>query len=273
MAKRWIVAVGLGVFAASVILPLLWVLLTSLKSSPEIFASPWSLPRELRWSNYAKAWTEAGIARCFLNSVIVTSVTLLILLPIGAMAAYVLVRYPFRGSRGVLMAFLGGMTFPIFLAIVPLFLLLRSLGLLNSLEGLILVYVAYSLPFTIFVMTGFFHTLPGELLEAAMMDGCGHFAAFRSVMLPLARPGLIVVGIFNAIGLWNEYPLALVIVMSEETRTLPLGLAKLMMTQYYQSDWGALFAGLVIVMGPVLLLYWAFRDRIHDVMIAGALKG
>lgn len=273
MIKRLLTAAGLGAFAASVVLPLIWVAVTSFKSSPEVFASPWALPGELRWVNYAKAWQEAGIARCFTNSLIVTLATLAILLPVGSMAAYVLARYPFRGSRWVFTGFLGGMMFPIFLAIVPLFLLLRDLALLDTLEGLILVYVAYSLPFTVFVMTGFFHTLPQELLEAAMIDGCGHVAAFRRVMLPLARPGLIVVGIFNAIGLWNEYPLALVIVVSDEVRTLPLGIANLMMMEHYQSDWGALFAGLVIVMGPVLAVYWAFRDRIHDTMVAGALKG
>ncbi|MBM3496269.1 MAG: carbohydrate ABC transporter permease [Armatimonadetes bacterium] len=273
MIRRALIVIGLGAFAASVVLPLIWVAVTSVKSSPEIFASPWSLPAELRWVNYARAWREAGIARCFANSLIVTLATLAILLPVGSMAAYVLARYPFRWSRWILTGFLGGMMFPIFLAIVPLFLLLRDLALLDSLEGLILVYVAYSLPFTVFVMTGFFHTLPAELLEAAMIDGCGHVAAFRKVMLPLARPGLIVVGIFNAIGLWNEYPLALVIAVSDEIRTLPLGIANLMMMEHYQSDWGALFAGLVIVMGPVLAVYWAFRDRIHDTMIAGALKG
>ncbi len=273
MIRRALITIGLGVFALSVVLPLVWVLVTSFKSSPEIFASPWSLPSELRWVNYARAWQEAGIARCFLNSLIVTVATLVILLPIGSMAAYVLARYPFRWSRWVLTAFLGGMMFPIFLAIVPLFLLLRDLNLLDSLEGLVLVYVAYSLPFTIFVMTGFFHTLPHELLEAAMIDGCSHVGAFWKVMLPLARPGLIVVGIFNAIGLWNEYPLALVIAVSEDIRTLPLGIANLMMMEHYQSDWGALFAGLVIVMGPVLAVYWAFRDRIHETMVAGALKG
>ncbi|NUQ69531.1 MAG: carbohydrate ABC transporter permease [Chthonomonadales bacterium] len=273
MIRRALSVIGLSAFAASVALPLVWVLMTSFKSSPEIFASPWSIPGELRWVNYAKAWQEAGIARCFVNSLKVTAATMLILLPVGSMAGYILARYPFRGSRWVLTAFLGGMMFPIFLAIVPLFLLLRDLGLLNSLEGLTLVYVAYSLPFTIFVMTGFFHTLPAELLEAAMIDGCGHGAAFWRVMLPLARPGLVVVGIFNAIGLWNEYPLALVIALSDEIRTLPLGIANLMMMEHYQSDWGALFAGLVIVMGPVLAVYWAFRDRIHDTMVAGALKG
>lgn len=260
-------------FALTVILPLVWMVLTSLKSSHEIFASPWGLPESPRWGNYVKAWQEAGIARCFGNSVIVTLATLGVLLPVGAMAAYVLARYPFRGAKWVFGAFLGGMTFPLFLTIVPLFMLLADFGLIDSLGGIVLVYIAYSLPFTVFVLTGFFRTLPADLLEAAMIDGCSHAAAFWRVMLPLVKPGLIVVGIFNAIGLWNEYPLALVLLSSDEVRTLPLGVANLMMVEHYQSDWGALFAGLVIVMGPVLALYWVFRDRIHDTMVAGALKG
>lgn len=264
---------ALLLFALTVVVPLAWVFITSVRSSQEIFANPWGIPLKPHWENFASAWIEAGIAQTFLNSLGVMLATLAILLPLGSMAAYVLARYPFRGSRLVLSAYLGGMMFPLFLAIVPLFMLLRTLGLLDSLHGLTLVYVAYSLPFTVFVMTGFFHTLPQELAEAAMIDGCGHISAFTRVMLPLARPGLVVVGIFNAIGLWNEYPLALVLVATPEIRTLPLGVANLMMTEHYQSNWGALFAGLVIVMGPVLAIYWAFRDRIHDTMVAGAIKG
>jgi N-acetylglucosamine transport system permease protein len=273
LLRDGLVMAALAAFALTVVLPLVWVFVTSLKSSPEVFRSPWSLPASPRWDNYARAWREAGIGQCALNSLLVTLGTLAILLPIGSMAAYIFARYPFRGSRTLFGAFLGGMTFPLFLTIVPLFFLLQALGLFDSLEGLTLVYVAYSLPFTVFVMTGFFQTLPQELVESAMIDGCGHTMAFWKVMLPLARPGLLVVGIFNAIGLWNEYPLALVLVVSDEIRTLPLGVANLMMTEHYQSDWGALFAGLVIVMGPVLAVYWAFRDRIHDTMVAGALKG
>lgn len=273
MIRRALVNLGLLLFGLSVLLPLLWVLVTALKTNQEIFASPWSLPQTPRWDNFARAWQEAGIAGYFGNSLIVTGVTLLILLPVGAMAAYIFARYPFRGSSLLFAGFLGGMMFPLFLTIVPLFLLLNQMGLWDSLTGLILVYVAYSLPFTVFVLTGFFQTQPRELLEAAMIDGCGHAQAFRRVMLPLAKPGLVVVGIFNAIGLWNEYPLALVIVVSEELRTLPLGLANMMMVEHYQSDWAALFAGLVIVMFPVLLVYWLFRDRIHETMVAGALKG
>ena len=259
--------------ALAVLLPLAWVLVSSLKTGTEIVSSPWSWPHSPQWANYSHAWSEAGIGSAFLNSLIVTVSTLLILLPIGAMAAYVLAKYIFPGSKAILAGFMGGMMFPHFLVIVPLFFILRSVHLMDTKTGLTLVYVAYSLSFTIFVLSGFFQSLPDELADAAMIDGCGHAGTFWRVMLPLARPGLIVVGIFNAIGLWNEYGLALVLMPSEQNRTLPLGLANLTMTQQYQSDWGALFAGLVIVMLPVLVVYWIFRNRIHDTMLAGAIKG
>lgn len=257
----------------AVLLPLVWVLFSSVKQGSAILGNPFGLPSELRWANYGKAWGEAGIGKAFVNSLIVTVITLGILIPIGAMAAYVLAKYTFRGSKAVAVTFLGGMMFPHFLVVVPLFLMLRDLKMLDTLHGLIIVYVAYSLSFTIFVLTGFFQTLPDELAEAAQLDGCTHAGTFWRVMLPLAKPGLIVVGIFNAIGLWNEYGLALVLLPSEKNHTLPIGIANLTMTQQYQADWGALFAGLVIVMLPVLVVYWFFRDRIYDTMLAGAVKG
>lgn len=258
---------------AGVLLPLLWVLISSVKPAAQILGDPFGLPKELVWSNYGKAWSEAGIGQAFVNSVIVTVATLVVLLPIGAMAAYVLAKYVFPGVKLLQATFLGGMMFPHFLVIVPLFLMLREMKMLDTLHGLVLVYVAYSLSFTVFVLTGFFQTLPDELGEAAMLDGCSHSGVFWRVMLPLARPGIIVVGIFNAIGLWNEYGLALVLLPGEANRTLPLGIANLTMTQQYQADWGALFAGLVIVMAPILIAYWFFRDKIHEAMLAGAVKG
>jgi N-acetylglucosamine transport system permease protein len=257
----------------AVLLPLVWVLLSSVKQGADILGHPFGLPGDLQWSNYGKAWGEAGIGQAFVNSWFVTVATLAILIPIGAMAAYVLAKYTFRGSKAIAVTFLGGMMFPHFLVVVPLFLMLRDLKMLDTLHGLVIVYVAYSLSFTIFVLTGFFQTLPDELGEAAQLDGCTHAGTFWRVMLPLARPGLLVVGIFNAIGLWNEYGLALVLLPSEKNHTLPLGIANLTMTQQYQADWGALFAGLVIVMFPVLVVYWIFRERIHDTMLAGAVKG
>jgi N-acetylglucosamine transport system permease protein len=273
LIKRALIGLGLFIFTLAVVLPLVWVLITSLKSGPEIFKSPWALPAAPHWENFGNAWGEAKIGAYFWNSLTISVATLAILLPIGAMAAYIFARYPFRGSKLFFGSFLAGLMVPQFLAIVPLFFLMQQLHILDTKIGLTIVYVAYSLPFTVFVLTGFFQTLPKELDEAAMMDGCGHARAFWRVMLPLAKPGLIVVGIFNAIGLWNEYSLALVLISSEENRTLPLGIANLVMVEHYQSDWGALFAGLVIVMLPVLIVYWIFRDKIHETMLAGALKG
>ena len=262
-----------ALFTLSVVLPLLWMTLTSFKSSSEIFASPWGLPTSPHFENFANAWKSAGIAHYFANSLIVTVATLIILLPIGAMAAYIFARYPFPGSKFLFGTFLGGMMFPQFLVIVPLFALMSNTHLIDTKMGLTIVYVAYSLPFTVFVLTGFFQTLPKDLDEAAMIDGCTHSRTFWQVMLPLARPGLIVVGIFNAIGLWNEYSLALVLANSEQNKTLPLGIANLAMVMHYSGDWGALFAGLVIVMIPVLIVYWIFREKIHETMLAGAIKG
>lgn len=262
----WLCILGIG-------LPLLWVLVSSLKGSLEVISEPWGFPAQPKWSNYRTAWVDANVGTGLLNSTITTVGTLLILLPIGAMAAYVLARSPFRGSKAIFGLFLSGMMFPVFLVIVPLFIQMRTLGLTDSLPGLILVYVAYSLSFTIFVLFGFFVSIPKEMDEAAMLDGCSPSRAFWQIMLPLARPGLIVAGVFNAIGLWNEYGLALVLVNRKEFRTLPLAVADLTQTQQYQADYGALFAALVVVMAPMLIAYLFVKDRLREAMLAGAVKG
>ncbi|RYG34178.1 carbohydrate ABC transporter permease [bacterium] len=271
--RRVPVFVLLLVFVGTMLLPFLWTIASSFKTGASILGDPWALPKRLGSENYLSAWREAGIGSAFGNSLIVTIASMAILIPIGSMAAYVLTKYVFPGSKLIMGGFLTGMMFPHFLVVVPLFLMLRDMSLLDTRTGLVLVYVAYSLSFTIFVLSGFFEALPDELAEAAMLDGCSHAGTFWKVMFPLARPGVVIVAIFNAIGLWNEYGLALVLLPSEANRTLPLGIANLTMTQQYQSDWGALFAGLVIVMLPVLALYWAFRDKVHEAMLAGAVKG
>lgn len=269
----------LAVYAVIVIYPLFWVAIASFKTSTEISQNPWGMPGELRWSNYVTAWQgdpaggDVGLASAFLNSVMVTTISLAFILLIGAMAAYVLARFVFTGSGILYNVFLFGMMFPVFLGIIPLYLLLNSVGLLNTFPGLILVYVAYSLSFTIFIMTGFFKTLPGELAEAGAIDGCSHFGVFWKIMLPLARPGLITAGIFNAFGLWNEYPLALVLLTDTQKMTLPLAIASMAQKQHYQTDWGALFAGLVIVLVPTLVGYIFYQRRITEGLTAGAVKG
>lgn len=260
-------------YVALVVLPLVWVLVASLKGSGEIFRSPWSLPTTWHFENYANVWGNSRnpVGEPFLTSLGVSFATLFLLLPVGSMAAYVLARHKFRGSGAVLTLFLAGMMVPNLLAAVPLRMLASETGLYDTYWGLILVYTAYSLGFTVFVMHGFFTGLPGELAEAARMDGAGHSTVFSKVMMPLARPGLIVVGIFNGIGLWNEYNLARIF-LTKEHYTLPLALANLVGQGVYDSNYGEIFAAMVMVMAPVLVVYWVFKERIQQAMLAGAVK-
>jgi len=270
---RALTYVPLAVYTVIVVYPMIWLLAASLKTSLELFESPWKLPAVPQWGNFARAWSKVGIGQCFANSVFVTAVSMFFILLIGSMAAYALARFAFKGRDLIHNVFMSGMMFPVFLGIVPLFLLLRNLGMWNNYFGLIASYVAFSLSFTVFILTGFFRSLPHELSEAGMIDGCSHFSVFWRIMLPIAKPGLIAAGIFNFFGIWNEYPLALVIIADNKLRTLPLGIAALVMQQQYETDWGALFAGLVIVMLPTLLVYLFFQRQITEGLTAGAVKG
>ncbi len=277
---RLLIYVFLCLYAVVVIYPMFWLVATSLKDSWSIFKSPWGLPTDFQWVNYKNAMEKGELAHKIWNSVLVDTVSLLLILLISAMAGYVLGRFRFRGNRPLFYMFLSGMTIPIFLAIVPLFALMNQIQipglnfkLLDTRLGLIIVYVAYSLSFTIFVLTGFFRSLPWELAEAAVIDGCKPNQVFWRIMLPLAKPGLATAGIFVFIGLWNEYPLALVLMSSEEGQTLPLGIANLTMSQKYQADWGALFAGLTIGVLPTLIMYAIFQRQIQEGLTAGAVKG
>lgn len=270
----------LCVYALLVIYPMFWLVTTSLKDSWGIFKTPWGLPTDLRWFNYSNAMEKGALAHKIWNSLLVDTISLVLILWFSAMAGYVLARFKFWGNRLLFGMFLSGMTVPVFLAIVPLFILMSSLRipivdipLLGTRTGLVIVYVAYSLSFTIFVLTGFFRGLPWELAEAAVIDGCTPSQIFWKIMLPLAKPGLATAGIFVFIGLWNEYPLALVLLQDEATHTLPLGIANLTMTQKYAADWGALFAGLTIGVLPTLVLYAFFQRQIQEGLTAGAVKG
>ena len=263
----------LAFWSIVVIFPMVWVIVSAFKSDAEIFMSPWMPPAELLWDNFVRAWSKANIGLYLLNTMTVNLPAIFFTLLFSAMAAYVLSRFDFPGNRFVFYAFLGGMLFPIFLALVPLFFLLNSLHILNSHFGLILVYIAYSLPFTVFFLTGFFKTLPTELLEAATIDGANHFQLFFLVAIPLAQNGLVSMGIFNFLGMWNQYILPLVLLTSNEKYVLSQGLAFLQHQQRYQSDWSGLFAAVVIVMLPTLIVYVIFQNQIQRGLTVGALKG
>ncbi|WP_171162436.1 carbohydrate ABC transporter permease [Streptomyces sp. I05A-00742] len=263
----------LVIWGLMVTLPLLWAVMSAFKTDKEIFSSPWALPKSLHFDAWSRAWSQAHMSQYFLNSTVVVAGSLAGTMLIGSMAAYVLARFDFPGNRFVYYLFVGGMSFPVILALVPLFFVMKNMQLLNTYPGLILVYIAYSLPFTVFFMTGFFRTLPSSVAEAAMIDGASHTRTFFQVMLPMAKPGLISVGIFNFLGQWNQYLLPAVLnIGDEDKKLLPQGLVALAASQRYRGDWSGLFAGLVIAMLPVLAAYIVFQRQVQSGLTAGALK-
>jgi ABC-type glycerol-3-phosphate transport system permease component len=276
--SRWLVPLVLCGYAVWVVFPMLWVAYSSLKPDAAIFRDTFALPHagDLHFDNYTRAWRQANFGEYFLNSILVTATSVVLIVGLGATAAYALARFRLPGGRAIFWLFLAGLMIPAQLAIVPLFFELRALDLLNSRAGLVLVYTANGLPFAIFILAGFFRSLPRTLYEAAVIDGCGEFDAFRRVMLPLARPGLVTVAIFQFIGVWKEYFFAFMLVGGDadgHARTLPLGLANLSITAQFRTDYGMLFAGLMLVTLPILLVYVALQRQIVKGVAAGALKG
>jgi N-acetylglucosamine transport system permease protein len=261
------------VWAILVIFPFVWMVMTSFKTDPEIIFSPWSLPDSLQWNNFSRAWDEAGIGTYFKNTIIVVSFSVLFTLLLSSMTAYVLARFEFPGNRIIFYLFMAGLMFPVFLALVPLFFVVQDLNMLGTKQGLILVYVAYSLPFSVFFLTGFFKTLPSELAESAIIDGASHYRVFFGVMLPLAKPGLLAIGIFNVLGQWNQFILPLVLNPDPDNYLITQGLSFLAIQQGYQNDYSALFAALTITMIPILAVYILFQRRLEAGLTAGALKG
>lgn len=249
-----------------------WITMSSFKTNRQLFQEPLKLPPQLRFENYSTAWNAVDMSRYFLNSVIVVSVSVFLILAISAPAAYVLSRVKFRGSNTITNLFTAGMGIPYPLLFIPLFALMLNLQLDNTLPGLIVVYVSLSLPFTVYILTGFFITLPSELEDAAVIDGCSDYQVYWRVMLPLASPGMLTAAIFNFIGLWNEYQLALVFANTDKTRTLSLGLYALRNALQYTGDWASLFAGIVIIMLPTVAIYVILSERMISGITMGSLK-
>lgn len=264
--------VALSIWVVIICAPLLWVLMSSFKTTQQIFGSPFTLPTSLNFDNYVSAWTTASIGTYFFNTVIVVASALVIVMLLGAMCAYYLARYEFRGSKIIYYLMLAGLTFPIFLAVVPLFQTLRSIGLLNTFPGLIITYVAFALPFTVFFLYAFFRTLPKEVAEAAMIDGAGPWRIFFTIMLPMARPGMASVAIFNFLGLWNQFLLPIALNTNSAHYVLSQGMASFASQAGYSVNFGALFAAVVITVLPVLVTYIIFQRQLQGSVSPGLLK-
>jgi N-acetylglucosamine transport system permease protein len=252
-----------------------WLAESSFKTNREVFSSAWQLPATpilAAIENYTKAWKTVHMSIYFINSVIVTASSVILVIALSAPAAYAISRVPFRGNWVVSYYFIAGMGLPLQLIMIPLFVLLAKLGLANTLPGLIAAYVGVSIPFTILLLTGFFRTLPTDLEDAAAMDGCTEFGIFWRVMLPLAGPGIFTAAIFNFISMWNEFLLAMIIINKDELRTMPLGLLNIRYTMQYTADWSGLFAAVVIVILPSLLIYLLLSEKVMAGLTLGAEK-
>jgi len=264
--------VVLGLWSLFTLFIILWVIMSSLKSNRDLFSSVWALPKALHFANYAKALFAVSMGSYFLNSLAVVLMSVLLILLLSAPASYVLSRTQFKGRNLITMLFIGGIGIPLPLMFIPLFVILSGLRINNTLFGLGLLFVAVSLPFTVYILTGFFGSLPAELEEAATIDGATDFQVFFRVMLPLGLPGLITATIFNFIGLWNEYQLALVFLNDPNKSTLSLGLYTLSNGMEYTGDWVGLMAGVVIVMIPTVVLYIILSERMISGITMGAVK-
>lgn len=250
--------------------PIVLMIFSAFKTNPQIFQTPFALPDFTNVSNIAKIWTETNFLRYLINSAIVTGTSLLLILTLGTMAAYAIARYQFTGSGFVLMFFVAGLTLPLKLAIIPLFVLMRDLGVLNTQAALVIIYVAMGLPTTVFIMTGFIRTLPNELEDAARMDGASEARIMWSIMLPLVRPAMVIAGIQNVVPIWNDFFFPLIFIQSDHLKTLPQGLTTFM--GEYTTDWGVLFAGLTLSAAPIILIYIILSRQFINGMTAGAVK-
>ncbi len=254
-----------------VLLPVFFLLNSSLRESNDFASTPFALARDPYWENYAKVWSEGSFGSYFFNSLIITGGSVILILILALGAGFVLGRYQFRGNNLVFGFILTGMLVPAKLAILPLFIQLKWMGLLDSRIGLILVYTSAALPAAVFIMSGFFRSLPNDLDNAARIDGASEFVLLRRVLVPLVRPGMAIVAIYSAIPIWNDFFLPLVFLQTPEKKTLMQGLT--VFFGQYASQWGVLFAGLCLAALPLVVLYLVLSEQFIKGLTAGAVKG
>lgn len=256
-----------------VILPLIWTFISSLKNNNEISQYPLKLPGTLQWDNFARAWTNAKIGDNFLNSILVTAGSMLLSLALVIPASYALGRYSGKMLNPIRALFMAGMFIQKNYLVVPIFSLLLSFNLLNNRVALCVVYACTTLPFYIFLMSGFMQSIDKAYVEAAGIDGASNFQKMSTVVLPMCKPGLATMLMFSFMEYWNEYILALQIIRDDSKKTLPLGLKNIMEQAKYATDWGALFAAMVIVMIPTMIFYLCVQKKLTSGLSLGGLKG
>ncbi|THF77560.1 carbohydrate ABC transporter permease [Cohnella fermenti] len=248
-----------------------WIFASSFKSNREIFRSPFSLPENWTLDNYVRAWESANMSTYFWNSIFVASISVLFTLLFGSMLAYAIARFRFRGNALLSGLFVIGMAIPLQSLMLPTFLKMNELGLRNNLLSLILIYGVFGLPRAVFILVGFMKSIPAELEEAAIVDGCSYWRMYGKIIIPLSVPGMATLAILDFIGAWNEYVYASVLLATDKLRTLPIGLANF--KGEYSSEYGLICAGIVITIIPVVIIYVFFQEQIVKGLSSGSVKG
>jgi raffinose/stachyose/melibiose transport system permease protein len=258
-------------YALVTLYPLYWLFISAFKSNEEFYSRPFQLPTSWKFDSFARAWKVSDMGTSMLNSVIVTGVSLVLTLAIGALAAYILSRFQFRFKLAVMGIFLLGMLIPIHSTLVPLFIVMNKIHLLNTYGALIFPYVAFELPIAIFIIQAYMNTFPKEIEEAAHLDGLGYWGIFSKIMLPLSAPALSTVGILAVLRFWNDFSFALVFISKPALKTLPLSLSQF--ATGYMTDYELTMAALAIAVVPTIIIYLIFQRSIRQGMVAGAVKG
>ena len=271
--------------AVTIIVPVAWVFMASIKQNSEFYGNPWALPAGFYWQNFVNAWNGAKMGEYMLNSVLVTALALVLLLVIALPAAYCLSRFRFKGRKLLNTLFMAGLFINVNYIVVPIFLMFvsgdkivkRLFGhsfFLNNPFIVSVVLAATTLPFTIYLLSGYFATLPHDYEEAAYIDGAGYSRTMVSVIFPMAQPSIITIILFNFLSFWNEYIISLTLLSAQNgPRTLPVGLLNLMQAQQSAAQYGIMYAGLVLVMLPTLVLYICVQKKLTQGMTLGGLKG
>ncbi len=268
---KTLIYIFLSLMAVIYLLPLVWVIYVSLKDDKTLFVSPWEMPEHLMFENYSFAWSAGKLGTATVNSLIVCTVTLILCLVIGSMAAFAIGRMRWKFANATMTYFLTGMMIPVHCILIPLFTRFSKLHLTNNLFGLILPYLTLSLPLTIFIMVGFFKGLPNELFESACIDGCSIYKIFTHIAFPLSKTGLFVTGLMSFVANWNELLLAMVFISDDASKTLPVSLSKFVGP--YNTNYSQMFAAIVIAIVPTIIVYCCFSNSIVDGLTQGAVKG
>ena len=251
--------------------PIVWQILTSLKPEAQITALPPLLPSAITWEHYQAIFGASGLLRCLLNSAVVSVSSTALSLAIGSLAAFGLAKLPVRSKRLILLFVLTSSMFPPIATVSPLYLIIRGLGLRDTWWALILTYTSFSLPLSIWILTGFFRDIPDEIYRAARVDGCTPFQAFRKIMLPLAAPGMVTASILVFIFCWNEFLFALTFTATPASRTVPVVIA--LFPGLHEVPWGEIAAVSLVATMPLLVLVFVFHRRIVEGLTVGAVKG